>query len=65
MQYEIELERCLELRRSSLSSFIVAVRAEIDTLWTELMLSDEEKGEFGAYINGELNMFWLMSVQEI
>jgi protein regulator of cytokinesis 1 len=53
-KYEIELERCLELRRSSLSSFIIAVRAEIDSMWTELMLSDEEKGDFGAYINGKL-----------
>ncbi|KAI9632711.1 protein regulator of cytokinesis 1 [Dioszegia hungarica] len=51
--YEAELERCLELRRSSLSSFIVSVRAEIDSLWTELMLSDEEKSDFGAYINDD------------
>jgi protein regulator of cytokinesis 1 len=53
MQYEVELERCLELRRSSLSSFIVGARKEIEMLWAELMMSDDEKSDFGAFINGE------------
>jgi protein regulator of cytokinesis 1 len=52
-QYEVELERCLELRRSSLSSFIVGARKEIEMLWAELMMSDDEKSDFGAFINGE------------
>jgi hypothetical protein len=52
-QYEVELERCLELRRSSLSSFVVASRKEIELLWGELMLGDDEKGEFGPYIDGK------------
>ncbi|OCF56492.1 hypothetical protein L486_05342 [Kwoniella mangroviensis CBS 10435] len=49
--YEDEYERLLELRRSSLSSFIENTRKEIDALQTELMLSDDEKAEFGAYID--------------
>jgi protein regulator of cytokinesis 1 len=46
------LERCLELRRSSLSSFVLAARREIELLWEELMLSEDEKGDFGGFING-------------
>jgi len=41
------------LRRSSLSSFVIAARKEIELLWEELMLSEDEKGDFGAFINGE------------
>jgi protein regulator of cytokinesis 1 len=51
-QYETELDRCLELRKTSLSSFVLAARKEIELLWQELMLSEEEMGEFGEFING-------------
>jgi hypothetical protein len=33
---------------------VISARKEIDLLWSELMLSDEEKGDFGAFIDGEL-----------
>jgi protein regulator of cytokinesis 1 len=36
-----------------LSSFIVGARKEIEMLWLELMMSDDEKSEFGAFIDGE------------
>ena len=54
MQYEVELERILEIRRSSLSSFVLSARKEIEMLWAELMLSEDEKGDFGPFIDGEL-----------
>lgn len=53
-QYAAELERCLELRRTSLSSFVLAARNEIELLWQELMLSEDEMGDFGEFIDGEL-----------
>jgi hypothetical protein len=52
-QYEAELERVLELRRASLSTFMLAVRKEIEGLWVELMMSDEEKDEFIGFIDGK------------
>jgi hypothetical protein len=52
-QYEAELERVLELRRASLSQYMLAVRSEIEGLWLELMMSDEEKDEFAGFIDGE------------
>ncbi|OCF38366.1 hypothetical protein I317_07862 [Kwoniella heveanensis CBS 569] len=51
--YEAEYERLLELRRASLSSFIENTRKEIDVLQTELMLSEDEKAEFGAFIDDD------------
>ena len=53
LQYEAELDRCLELRKTSLSSFVLAARREIELLWEELMLGEDEMGEFGAFIDGE------------
>ena len=50
-QYEVELERILEIRRSSLSSFVVFARKEIEMLWSALMLSEDEK-DFGPLIDG-------------
>lgn len=51
-QYEAELERVLELRRASLSTFMQSVRSEIEGLWRELMMSDAEKDEFVGFIDG-------------
>ncbi|TXT15770.1 hypothetical protein VHUM_00273 [Vanrija humicola] len=51
--YEEELERVLEIRRTSLSSFVLGVRREIEMLQDSLMMSDDEKGEFGAFIDDE------------
>ncbi|WVQ78807.1 hypothetical protein IAT38_000898 [Cryptococcus sp. DSM 104549] len=51
--YEAEYERLLEIRRASLSSFIVNTRKEVDALQTELMMSDDERAEFGAFIDDD------------
>lgn len=42
----------LELRRASLSTFMEAVRREIEDLWLELMMSDDEKDQFVGFIDG-------------
>lgn len=52
-QYEAELERVLELRRASLSTFMEAVRVEIEGLWAELMMSEYEKDHFVGFIDGQ------------
>ena len=56
-KYEDELERCLELRRSSLSSFVLAARRELEELWDALMYSEEEKNDFGPFIDGTLTQY--------
>lgn len=53
VQYELEYERVLEIRKSSLSTFIIGVRNEIATLQDALLLSEDEKAEFGGFIDDE------------
>jgi hypothetical protein len=35
---------------------MLAVRKEIEGLWVELMMSDDEKDEFVGFIDGESNL---------
>ncbi|ORX35209.1 microtubule associated protein-domain-containing protein [Kockovaella imperatae] len=51
--YEDELERCMDLRRSSLSAFMVAARQELEELWNALLYSEEERREFGPFIDDD------------
>lgn len=46
-----ELQRVTEIRKSSLSDFVLKTRKEIDALQEGLMMSDEEKAEFSAFID--------------
>lgn len=49
--YQEELARITEIRRASLSDFVIKTRKEIETLQDALMMSDDEKADFGALID--------------
>lgn len=49
--YKEELDRMLEKRKASMSEFIIRVREEITKFQNDLLLSEEEKAEFGAFID--------------
>lgn len=51
--YEQELERMLELKRESMGVFIANARAEIEKLWDELMVGEEEMSDFVYFREGE------------
>lgn len=51
-QYEAELERMLELKRSTMSTFIANARAEIEEVWDELMYDESARRVFEAYFDG-------------
>lgn len=51
-QYESEHERMLELKRESMSIFIANARTEIERLWDELILGEEERGAFAPFTDG-------------
>lgn len=51
----MELERMLEMKRERMSVFIGNARAEIERLWDDLMLSEEEREAFAAFHDGELS----------
>jgi len=43
----------LELKRSTMSTFITNARGEIEQVWSDLMYDDSERGAFEAYFDGE------------
>lgn len=51
-QYETELDRMLELKRSTMSTFISNARSEIEAVWEELMYDDSERGRFEPFFDG-------------
>ncbi|KZT35260.1 hypothetical protein SISSUDRAFT_188445 [Sistotremastrum suecicum HHB10207 ss-3] len=51
--YESELERMLELKRSTMSVFIGNARQEIEGLWDDLMIGEEERGCFAPFGDDE------------
>ncbi|KAF9042768.1 hypothetical protein BDZ89DRAFT_1009085 [Hymenopellis radicata] len=48
-EYELELERMLELKRDRMSVFVENARQEIVELWDELMVSEEERQDFAPF----------------
>jgi len=52
-EYEAELERMLELKRERMSAFVENARGEIVKLWDELLVSEEERGNFTPYFDGK------------
>ncbi|KAJ7868841.1 microtubule associated protein-domain-containing protein [Mycena leptocephala] len=52
-EYEEELERMLELKRERMGTFVGSARVEIEKLWDELMVGDEERGEWLPFFDDE------------
>ncbi|KAI0030908.1 microtubule associated protein-domain-containing protein, partial [Vararia minispora EC-137] len=52
-EYEAELERMLELKRESMSTFVENARAEIARLWDELMSGLDEREGFPPFFDDE------------
>ena len=62
--YEEELDRMLELKRERMSTFVENARAEIEKLWDDLMVGQEERADFAPFADGEylslLRRLWLI-----
>ena len=59
--YESELERMLELKRERMSVFIGNARAEIEALWNDLMVGEEERADFAPFADGKWQAyFWFI-----
>ncbi|KAJ7768251.1 microtubule associated protein-domain-containing protein [Mycena metata] len=52
-EYEEELERMLELKRERMGTFVGSAREEIDKLWDELMVGEEERMGWIPYYDDE------------
>jgi hypothetical protein len=44
----------LEIRKSSLSAFVLGARREIEELADQLMMGADERAEFAGFIDGKL-----------
>ncbi|KAG8904581.1 hypothetical protein FRB99_001544 [Tulasnella sp. 403] len=51
--YEAELERLLRLKSESLALFISNAREEITALWDELVIPEDERGDFSPFVDDE------------
>lgn len=51
--YEEELERMLDLKRERMSTFVENARLEIQKLWDELLIGEEERADFAPILDGE------------
>ena len=56
--YEEERERMIGLRRERMSEFIANARTEIESLWEELMVGDEQRDDFVAFVDGRKSEIW-------
>ncbi|KAK7050494.1 microtubule associated protein-domain-containing protein [Favolaschia claudopus] len=52
-EYEEELERMLELKRERMGTFVGSAREEIEKLWGELMVGEEERGQWLPFFDDE------------
>lgn len=52
-EYEEELERMLELKRERMGTFVASAREEIEKLWDDLMVGEEERADFAPFADDE------------
>ncbi|KAL0958711.1 hypothetical protein HGRIS_014041 [Hohenbuehelia grisea] len=51
--YEEELERMLEVKRERMGEFVCGAREEIWRIWEEMLVGEEERGEFAPFADDE------------
>jgi protein regulator of cytokinesis 1 len=51
-EYEEELERMLDLKRERMGMFVGNARAEIERLWDDLMVGEDERLDFAPFADG-------------
>ncbi|KAF7324778.1 hypothetical protein MKEN_00519600 [Mycena kentingensis (nom. inval.)] len=54
-EYEEELERMLELKRERMGTFVQSARDEIEKLWDDLMVGEEERRDWMPFFDDEHN----------
>ena len=52
-EYEDELERMMELKRERMGVFVSNARDEIERLWNDMMIGEDERRNFAPFVDGE------------
>jgi Ase1/PRC1/MAP65 family protein len=53
-EYEEELERMIELKRERMGVFVENARVEIERLWDDMMVGEDERRDFAAFADGKI-----------
>jgi len=51
-EYEDELERMMELKRERMGIFVENARVEIEKLWDDMMVGEDERRDFAPFVDG-------------
>jgi protein regulator of cytokinesis 1 len=51
-EYEDELERMMELKRERMGVFVENARIEIEKLWDDMMVGEDERSDFAPFVDG-------------
>jgi protein regulator of cytokinesis 1 len=57
-EYEEELERMMELKRERMGVFVGNARAEIEKLWNDMMIGEDERRDFAPFVDGKCLRSW-------
>lgn len=52
-EYEDELERMMELKRERMGMFVGNARDEIEKLWDDMMIGEDERRDFAPFVDGD------------
>lgn len=52
-EYEDELERMMELKRERMGVFVENARMEIEKLWDDMMVGEDERRDFAPFVDGK------------
>ena len=58
-EYEDELERMMELKRERMGVFVENARVEIEKLWDDMMVGEDERRDFAPFVDGEGSSIFL------
>lgn len=58
-EYEDELERMMELKRERMGVFVGNARDEIERLWDDMMIGEDERRDFAPFVDGDYSRIQL------
>lgn len=64
-EYEDELERMMELKRERMGVFVGNARVEIERLWDDMMVGEDERRDFAPFVDGKFPLSVIFPLPDI